>query len=262
LIKDEREGRREFRQCLQFLVVWLNPVFFFLRREFGLRRRFLLRNFLSRIAGLLIFVSGSGLLFAGSVTYSVAAISTPNWSNIHISGIDDNGQVAGYGSGGAFIGSTSGYSIVPLPPGWSSATAYSINNSGQVTGYVNDGVAGTGSTDQAYIGDASGSTLVPLPTGAYYSVGYAINGSGQVSGYVAGIFSSGIGWAQAFIGSASGSATIPVPQGCSGCVYGLALNDSGEVVGNDLVASHLKAPRRAVPCSQVLLAGQINMPMP
>ena len=74
--------------------------------------------------------------------YSVSPIHFPSgFTNVSMCGINNSGQVAGYGANSAdlqhaFIGTTSGSTTIPLPFGWSGAYGTAINASGQVAGYV------------------------------------------------------------------------------------------------------------------------------
>ena len=102
---------------------------------------------------------------AGSNTYQVYVVLPPaGFTGVSMSGINGEGQVAGYGLNGtqnqAFIGSPFGSTAVPIPAGWSGTQAYGINESGQIAGY-----AINGSNDQAFIGTAASSALIPLPAG-------------------------------------------------------------------------------------------------
>jgi len=96
-------------------------------------------------------------------------------------GINDSGQVVGYGYNGtapqAFIGTAAGITPIPLPAGWTSSLAFGINDSGQVVGYVENAT-----TSQAFIGTAAGLTPIAVPAGWTISEATAINNSGQILG--------------------------------------------------------------------------------
>jgi uncharacterized membrane protein len=98
-------------------------------------------------------------------------------------GINDSGQITGFGSNGtnlqAFIGTAAGITPIPVPAGWTNAYAYGINNSGQITGTLADSRLGL----RAFIGTAAGITLIPLPAGWTYSEAQGINDSGQITGF-------------------------------------------------------------------------------
>jgi uncharacterized membrane protein len=145
-----------------------------------------------------------------------------------MSGINNAGNVAGYGYNGmffrAFIGSISGSTLIPLPPGWASAQGYAINNVGQVAG--SGGPSNDTTTYQAFIGTGSGASIIPLPSGWSASDGVAINDAGQVAGFVC---NNACGHTQAFIGTLSVAALIPNPSGYIGYTQGRAINSSGQV---------------------------------
>ncbi len=158
-----------------------------------------------------------------SPIYSIAVIQSPiGWSNVDLSGINDSGQVVGWGYNGTndqvFIATASGSIAVPLVSGWIGAAGDSINDSGQVTGF--------GLSSQAFVGTSSGSAAIPLPVGWSFSFGYAISDSGQVTGALQNANNT----AQAFIGTASGVTTIPLANGLSSA-QSFAINNSGQVTG-------------------------------
>ena len=96
-------------------------------------------------------------------TYSVAVIPAPvGLTSVYMLGINDSGQVAGYGLGiyynQAFIASPSGATLVPLPTGLGGASfGEALNASGQVAGWLTGGAV--------FIGTPSGSILIPPPSG-------------------------------------------------------------------------------------------------
>jgi hypothetical protein len=181
------------------------------------------------LATIFFLVGICGSLRADMMPYSVEALSVPSLSGIAVFGLNDLGQVAGYGYYAttdqyqAFIGTTSGSTLIPLPSGWTSALGYNINDSGQVAGWGYNSVG----TEQGFIGTTGGSTAIPLLPGASFAVGSGINGSGQVAG---GVY-NGTGRSQAFIGTTSGSTLIPLPLGWSGS-NGYGINDYGQVTGS------------------------------
>jgi hypothetical protein len=176
----------------------------------------------------LVLSAMAAAAFGGPITYSVAVIPAPSgFTNVVINGINDLGQVAGYGFNGsfnqAFIGSLSGGTAIPLPAGWTSSYGAAVNDSGQVAGYGYNGTA-----QQAFIGTTSGSSPIPFPSGLTSSIGSAVNNSGQVlvhpsSGGPGSLF-------QGFIGTTSGSTVVPLPAGWTyPNVFGL--NNLGQVAG-------------------------------
>jgi hypothetical protein len=211
-----------------------------------------------------------------AATYSVAVVPVPSgFSQTTMNGINNSGQVAGFGpSGGgsfAFLGNPQGSTPIPLPAGWSYVFSNAVNASGQVVGWGSNGV---------FIGSPSGSAAIPLPSGWPANTGnpnaYGVNASGQVAGFgnpfqtgtlgfigttagtsfialplgateiiVNALNNSGqaAGWAnfnspgsQAFIGTTTSSTTIPRPAGWLNAL-GYAVNDSGQVAGYGLTSS-------------------------
>jgi hypothetical protein len=218
---------------------------------------------------------------AFGANYVVVPVQIPNgFTNVAMSGINNSGQVAGYGTIGsttqAFIGSPSGSATIPLPSGWTNATVSAISASGQVVGTVSN----SGPATQAFIGTLAGSTVLPLPTGRPAATGSALNDSGQVVqtafndtgafiGTSAGstlipapaawaaAFENGAGMnnsaqvtgtltfrtSQAFIGNIAGSATIPLPPvWAQANTFGFAVNDSGQVVGYGYIGPGAPSP--------------------
>lgn len=177
--------------------------------------------------------------FIGTAFSSTPIPLSGDWSTTTGFAINDSGQVTGVGSslggapnGQAVIGAASGITPIPLPGGWPSTAGpvgLAIDSSGQITGYGTNGTV-----DQAFVGTPSGSTPIPLPNGWTNSYGYAINSSGQVAGYVSNTSGNNqynqSGDGQAFIGTESSITPIPLPTGWADA-FGLAINDSGQVVG-------------------------------
>jgi hypothetical protein len=116
-------------------------------------------------------------------------------------GINNSGQVAGYGTVGllpqAFVGSLSGSIAIPLPAGFTKTQGLAINASGQVAGDAGGNINFSG-----FIGTPNGSAVIPV---SGFANGNAVNDSGQVAGTITG------GSFQVFIGTTSGSAIIPLP---------------------------------------------------
>jgi len=154
-------------------------------------------------------------------------------------GVNDLGQVAGYGGGSALI--FDGDDIIELPPPYTLHVAYGINDSGQAVGYYSSAYSPYGDTLHASLWD--GGEIIDLHT----FVGddsYArdINNAGQIVG------TAEMGWGdaygrretEAFIWE-NGEATL---LGKFGGLMSFAyrINESGQVVG----ASDLSwAQRRA-----------------
>jgi hypothetical protein len=162
---------------------------------------------------------------------TVAVLPTPNGfasGTLSLNGINDSGQVVGYGSNGttyqSFIITTSGSAVIPLPLNWNTAFAFAINNAGQVTGYGDNGVTG----EQAFVGTTSASTPIPIPSGWSQSDGWSINDVGQVAGTV--FNGASAQNQQSFIYSGSGSIVIPLPSGITG-ERANGINSFGQAAG-------------------------------
>ncbi|HEY1755325.1 MAG TPA: hypothetical protein VGG72_08005 [Bryobacteraceae bacterium] len=157
-----------------------------------------------------------------AATYTVVVIPPPSgFTGVMMSGINNSGQVAGYGTIGgatqAFVGSPSGSTLIPLPSdAWITSQGVAINASGQVAGNI------VGSNARAFIGTPAGSAVIPVS--AVYAAGNGINDSAQVAGSIT------FPEPQAFIGTPSGSVLIPTPPG-GGVVGGEAVNNLGQVAG-------------------------------
>jgi len=116
-----------------------------------------------------------GFILAVLAAAGSSAIPLPaGWSSAYGYGINDFGQVAGWGYNAngisqAFIGTPAGSTAIPLPAGLSgNAEGYGINNFGQVASWAND----PNGITQAFVGAPAGSTLVPLPAGWLAAVAY------------------------------------------------------------------------------------------
>jgi hypothetical protein len=182
----------------------------------------------ARIVSLRWFIAFvfSAVALAGSYTVSVIPPPT-GFTGSGMGGINNSGQVAGYGFNGsanqAFIGSPSGSAAIPFPSGWTSSEGNGINNLGQVAGFV-----ANGGNNQAFVGTVSGSTVLPLPTGWSVAYGNAINDSGQVAGFASNSVQTSH---QAFIGTPAGVTLIPIPTGWKNSLAS-AINSSGQVAGD------------------------------
>ena len=131
-------------------------------------------------------VGGSpGAAFIGNTSGTSAVPLPSGWTGGVGQGINEAGQVTGWGDNGfitqAFIGSTSGGSAIPLPSGFLFTGGFALNDSGEVVG---DGSTRSGGPEQAFIGTTSGSTAIPLPSGATdaFAGSQSINDSGMVVG--------------------------------------------------------------------------------
>jgi probable HAF family extracellular repeat protein len=113
---------------------------------------------------------------------SYTELLPPDWSWATAYGINDHGDVAGWGADSTgtekgFIYSDGSYFEL-LPPGWVSATAYGINNNGEVVG---EGVDSSGK-GKGYI-YSSGTYTELSPPGWNDVVPEDINDNGDVAGY-------------------------------------------------------------------------------
>jgi hypothetical protein len=162
-------------------------------------------------------------------TYDVAVIPPPSgFTSVQMSGINDSGQVAGFGLAGntvqAFVGSPQGSTPIPLPAGYTTTRAFGLNSSGQVAGW-----AGTTTSPRvrAFIGTPSGVNLIPLPEGWTTSNAYGVNDSGVVVG--AGGADGPL--FRVFIGSAA----VPLPLEWTTGVLpescGFVINNEGQIAG-------------------------------
>ena len=147
-----------------------------------------------------------------------------SWST----GINDNGQVAGYsqdsaGTSQAFLYSGGAMTGLGTLPGYVASVANGINNSGQVVGYAQD----SSGHKEAFL--YSGGAMTDLGTLPGYSgsVATAINDSGQVVGYA--IASSGN--SRAFLYSDGVMTGLGTLAGVSSSVAS-AINNKGQIVGS------------------------------
>jgi hypothetical protein len=140
-----------------------------------------------------------------------------------MTGLNNNGQVVGYGlSGGLiqpFVTSVTSSASVPVPSPYESAYGYAINDSGQVAG-----IAYTGGSGQGFIGNTSGGSLIPVLPHSVAVVVYGLNNSGMVTGY------SNINATTAFIANTSSVTAVPFPSGVVE-ISGTAINASGQITG-------------------------------
>ncbi|HEY3823254.1 MAG TPA: hypothetical protein VGL82_01795 [Bryobacteraceae bacterium] len=157
--------------------------------------------------------------------YTVAAIPIPaGLTNTNIDGINDLGQVVGYGNNNSiiqsFISTTQGSMVVTPPSGWDAIVASGINDSGAVVG---TGVNSSG-VNQGFTGTTSGITPFPTPngyTGDALEI-YGINDNGQLVGVVLG--------SQVFIGTAAGlTTTLQTEFTLFSDINALSINDSGQI---------------------------------
>lgn len=122
-----------------------------------------------------------------AATYSAVPVQAPSgFSNIAMGGVNNSGQVAGYGTVGtttqAFIGSPSASALIPLPSGWTSSQGIAINASSQVVGTVYNAT-----TSAAFIGTTLGSAVIPLPPPPFLPGGFSSYVGSAINDFRAGI---------------------------------------------------------------------------
>lgn len=87
------------------------------------------------------------------------SVVTPPWIGPTLTGLNDAGQMAGFGGNGgsqAFIATTSTWAQIPLPPQFSLKFVTGINDAGLVGGYGNS-AGQTASGYQGFLGTARAS---------------------------------------------------------------------------------------------------------
>ena len=142
---------------------------------------------------------------------------------------------------GRTANSVSAYKVTPITPpaGWTNVVPTDINNTGQIVGYGFNGV-----TSQSFIADTRGSTPVPLPKNVnagrpdgFFTSAYAlaINNSSQIVGWGAYTdFSLGAPITEVFTSGVAGGVGVPTGPLFN---FGTDINDSGEIVGHELITS-------------------------
>ena len=139
----------------------------------------------------------------GDVQYTVTDLGTlPDFPFTYATGINDNGQVVGYGFGnGTFLTHAflfSNGTLTDLGVGLPSSKAYGINNNGQIVGGNGGAFLYSGSGPMQDLGKLPGAP----PFAEYGASG--INDSGQVVGTALFYWPDGSTANQAFLYSASG----------------------------------------------------------
>ncbi len=172
-----------------------------------------------RIVFALVITTTMGTAANAVPIYNVTDIGTLAGNSFSTgTGINDNGQVSGWGNIHAYIGSISGLTDIGTFGGLRSQ-GFGINNNGQTTGSAND-VTGR---KHPFSSDATTNVLTnPGATG----VGYAINDSGQLTGR-ADIFSG----PRAFITDATSGAITVLGTLGGGSSVGRGINNNGQVAG-------------------------------
>jgi hypothetical protein len=166
-------------------------------------------------------------------TYDVAVIPPPiGFTSVQMSGINNSGQVAGFGVVGntvlAFVGSPEGSAPIPLPAGYYTARGLGLNSSGQVAGWAGNPSFVT----RAFIGTPSGVDLIPLPEGWTNANAYGVNDSGVAVGSGGlGVGDVGGSLFRVFIGSAAVPLPLEWTTGFMPESVGYAINNEGQIVG-------------------------------
>jgi probable HAF family extracellular repeat protein len=179
------------------------------------------------VEGLIAALSAACIWTAAAhgAAYSITDLGTLGGTTSQARAINDSGQVVGYASlpgdsaSDAFLWSNGKMTDLGSLDGEGSA-ALAINNSGQVVGFT----AEPEGAIQAFL--YSNGTMTDLgPPGGYYSEAEGINNSGQIVG----VFASPVDLNDhAFL--YSGGQMIQLTKGPGSAS---AINDSGQVVGND-----------------------------
>jgi probable HAF family extracellular repeat protein len=166
-------------------------------------------------------------MFSGGIATSISTLgSSVSLANA----INNSGEMAGWNSYNsntnfdpqAFLysnGSMQNINSSSLFP--SGTEAYGINNAGEVvgTGYLSP------SNFHAFL-YSSGKVKDLGPSGAFQATAYAINTSGQIVG----TYSLNSGASGTFLYTNGKMTTVPNPAGSRGG-FGIAVNDTGEIVG-------------------------------
>ncbi len=169
---------------------------------------------------------GGGFLYSGGGTTSLG--SSPGCGGAVATGINDNGQVAGYcydssGNKQAFLYTGGAMTGLGFLPGYIQSQATGIDNSGQVVGYSTNASGNT----EAFLYSGGVMTGLGFLPGYIQSTATAINNSGQVVG---GSQDSSGNW-QAFLYSRGVMTGLGFLPGYSWS-YANAINNSGQVVGD------------------------------
>ena len=182
----------------------------------------------------IIALTGAALAAPAQFYHVVDLSASSGWSDVHAMGVNDSGQVTGYGYNPAgdrraFLSAPGGGALKDLGTvsGAIQTAGLAVNSSGQVAG--SDGPALAGANENAFLSDANGGTLhnvAPFPDKVQGGA-YAVNDAGQATGSA---IINGMS-TQAFLTNTSGGfrrlGTI-IGYNYS---YGLGVNASGQVAG-------------------------------
>ncbi len=184
---------------------------------------------------------GSGAAITSDMNNSGAAVGfvtnasgdqIPVTFNGQVSSLGGYGQANGINDAGTIIG-TQLVNNSPSVTEWVNGQASSLNISGYGTGINNSGQAVGGyitASGQLHAFTCSNGTMIDLGTlpGGTWSSAYGVNSLGGIVGTSA----LGNGLFSAFVSNGTGVTNLGTFQGSNGSSYGMAINDSGEAVGN------------------------------
>jgi probable HAF family extracellular repeat protein len=159
---------------------------------------------------------------AVATTFSFTAISVPGITAPQAAGINNAGEIVGYGGAGQV---SNGFLITPtgvvniFVPGSSGTQAFGVNDARQIVGTY---FSGTGAN--AFVYSDGQATALLVPNGVSMPAANGINNAGQIVGH----FSSG-DTMRGFL-SSSGDFTIISASG-SAATEALGINNAGQIVG-------------------------------
>jgi len=186
----------------------------------GINNTNLLVGSYSNGGGLNAYVDSNGVF---------TSLNVPSASTSGASGINDQGQIVGWGINGsyfAFVLNGNVYTTFRVP-GSISTVAADINNSGQIVGWFSN------PSDNGFLLSNGVYTTIDYP-GAVYSDAYGINNKGQVVG----TYVDSNGQTHGFLWSGGVFTTIDDPS-ANGYTRPMGINDNGQIVGYYLDAAGL-----------------------
>lgn len=204
----------------------------------------------------------AGLACAGTAiaatTYNAIDVGTFG-SQTFATGLNNLGQVVGYGPSGSFITDANGTNFRTLTFGLGEgAKAFGINDAGQLVGQYFDNSTGN---FLAFTTGANGTNAQPLNTlDGVFAAGYAINNDGQIAGYARRGTNQQVFTANA--NSTAAASYLSMPGGPLNAA--LAINSSGQLAGgvgvqvdgyNYVVQPFISGPNGSLPLSTFQTAG-------
>ncbi len=204
------------------------------------------------LSTLLLVVPFAATTPAAGTSFTYTTINVPGIAGPQVTGIDNAGQLSGYGVvGKVFKGFVANGSAVTTSflPGSSGTEAFGLNDAGQIVGTYFDNTGG----NHAFVGTTAVLTALNVPGATSTMAANGINNAGQIVGD---FLSSGV--IHGFLDSSGTFTTISVP-GSSG-TQALGLNSAGQIVGTyfDSSGHHafLATPAAAVsePSSMLLIS--------